>query len=141
MFEHTSQAHGWHSFRDLFRQLSTALGTGYGDKDAATIRQCAVQAIKERERYAKHFGVAPPADVGKHEIRPCYPATFIRRPRQADVGDDEAVPECEALPGLFGAAERPFRRAFPASTTNLWDLPDFGHRGNHPKALFTVSQC
>ena len=59
------------------------------------------QAIKERERYARHFGVQPPADVGKHDVWPCYPATFIRRPRETDVGD-EAVPEREALPGLFG---------------------------------------
>jgi putative SOS response-associated peptidase YedK len=59
------------------------------------------QAIKERERYVKHFGVEPPIDMGKHDVWPGYPATFIRRPRQADVGD-EAVPEREALPGLFG---------------------------------------
>ena len=59
------------------------------------------QAIRERERYAKHFGVAPPVDAGKHDVWPCYPATFIRRPREADVGD-EAVPEREALSGLFG---------------------------------------
>lgn len=59
------------------------------------------QAIRERERYARHFGVEPPVDAGKHDVWPCYPATFIRRPRAADVGD-EAVPEREALPGLFG---------------------------------------
>ena len=35
MFVHISQVHGWRSFWDLFRQLSTALGTDYGDKDAA----------------------------------------------------------------------------------------------------------
>lgn len=59
------------------------------------------QAIKERERYAKHFGIEPPIDMGKHDVWPCYPATFIRRPREADVGD-EAVPDREALPGMFG---------------------------------------
>ena len=47
------------------------------------------QAVKERERYLKHFAVIPPADVGKFDIWPCYPSTFIRGPR-------------EALPGLFG---------------------------------------
>ena len=45
------------------------------------------QAIKERERYARHFGVEPPVEVGKHDVWPYYPATFIRRPRQADFGD------------------------------------------------------
>lgn len=59
------------------------------------------QGIKERERYVRQFGVEPPADMGKQDVWPCYPATFIRRPREADVGD-EAVPEREALPGLFG---------------------------------------
>jgi len=59
------------------------------------------QAIKERERFIRHFGVEPPADMGKLDVWPCYPATFIRRPREADVGD-EAVPEREALTGLFG---------------------------------------
>jgi putative SOS response-associated peptidase YedK len=59
------------------------------------------QAIKERERYVRHFGVQPPADGGKLDVWPCYPATFIRRPMEADAGD-EAVPEREALPGLFG---------------------------------------
>jgi len=59
------------------------------------------QAVKERERYAKHFGVEPPVDMGKHDVWPGYPATFIRSPKEADVGD-EAVPDREALAGLFG---------------------------------------
>jgi len=59
------------------------------------------QAIKERERFIRHFGVEPPADMGKLDVWPGYPATFIRRPREADVGDD-AVPEREAVAGLFG---------------------------------------
>jgi putative SOS response-associated peptidase YedK len=59
------------------------------------------QAIKESERYRRHFGVEAPADLGKFDVWPEYPATFIRRPREADVGDDE-VPEREALAGVFG---------------------------------------
>lgn len=59
------------------------------------------QAVRERERYIRHFGVEPPADPGKHDVWPGYAATFIRRPREADV-DDEAVPEREAVSGLFG---------------------------------------
>jgi len=34
IFEHTSLAHDWRSFKDLFGQLSTALGTVCGDKEA-----------------------------------------------------------------------------------------------------------
>ncbi|OGB68536.1 MAG: hypothetical protein A2496_09080 [Burkholderiales bacterium RIFOXYC12_FULL_60_6] len=59
------------------------------------------QAVKERERYIRHFGVEPPAEPGKFDVWPGYAASFIRRPREADVGDD-AVPEREALSGVFG---------------------------------------
>lgn len=59
------------------------------------------QAIKESERYRRHFGVEPPADVGKHDLWPGYLGTLIRRHPHADV-DDEAVPQREALNGLFG---------------------------------------
>ena len=59
------------------------------------------QGIKERERYRRMFGVDPPDDRGKYDVWPGYAATFIRRPREADVGD-EAVPEREVLVGQFG---------------------------------------
>lgn len=59
------------------------------------------QATKERERYIRHFGVEPPSEPGKDDVWPGYAAAFIRRPREADVGD-EAVPERESLSGLFG---------------------------------------
>lgn len=59
------------------------------------------QAMKDRERYRRHFGVEPPDDLGKFDVWPMYTASFIRRQREADVGD-EAVPEREALPGQFG---------------------------------------
>jgi putative SOS response-associated peptidase YedK len=59
------------------------------------------QALKKRDRYRRHFGVEPPVDLGKHDLWPGYAGTFIRRHPHADVGD-EAVPEREALTGLFG---------------------------------------
>ena len=59
------------------------------------------QALKERELYRRHFGVEPPADLGKHDLWPGYLGNFIRRHPHADVGD-EAVPQREALNGLFG---------------------------------------
>lgn len=51
--------------------------------------------------YREHFGVEPPVALGKHDVWPGYPAGFIRRHEHADIGD-EAVPEREALTGLFG---------------------------------------
>ncbi len=59
------------------------------------------QAVKERDRYIRHFGVEPPAEQGKLDVWPGYAASFIRRPKEADVGD-EAVPEREVLSGVFG---------------------------------------
>lgn len=59
------------------------------------------QALRERERYARQFGVAPPADMGKADLWPGYAGSFIRAHPQANVGDD-AVPAREALVGLFG---------------------------------------
>ena len=59
------------------------------------------QAVKEHERYLRYFGVEPPADPGKFDLWPGYVGSFIRRHPQAGAGD-EAVPELEALNGLFG---------------------------------------
>ncbi len=59
------------------------------------------QALKERERYQRHFGVEPPPEPGKLDLWPGYLGSFIRRHIHADVGDD-AVPKHEALNGLFG---------------------------------------
>ncbi|MDO9142498.1 MAG: SOS response-associated peptidase family protein, partial [Methylobacter sp.] len=56
---------------------------------------------KERERYRRHFGAEPPADLGKHDLWPGYVGNFIRRHPHADVGD-EAVSQRDALNGLFG---------------------------------------
>lgn len=88
------------------------------------------QAIKARERYARHFGVEPPADIGKYDIWPGYAATFIRRPKEADV-DDEAVPDREAMPGLFGLIPHWStdaiigRRTFNARSETVASKPSF----------------
>jgi putative SOS response-associated peptidase YedK len=59
------------------------------------------QALEERERYRRHFGVEPPLDPSKTDLWPGYLGSFIRRHPQADLGD-VAVPGREALNGLFG---------------------------------------
>ena len=59
------------------------------------------QGIKDRERLRRHFGVVPPADLGRHDLWPGYTGTFIRQHPKTDSGD-AAVPETEALIGLFG---------------------------------------
>jgi putative SOS response-associated peptidase YedK len=59
------------------------------------------QALKERERYLRHFGVEPPSEPGKFDLWPGYVGSFVRRHPHADVGD-QAMSQREALPGLFG---------------------------------------
>ena len=59
------------------------------------------QALKEQDKYRRCFGVEPPADLYKFDVWPGYVGAFIRRHPHADVGD-EAVPEREALTGLYG---------------------------------------
>ena len=59
------------------------------------------QALKERERYIRAFGVEPPAEPGKVDLWPGYMGSFIRRHPHADVGD-ESVPASEAVSGRFG---------------------------------------
>lgn len=62
------------------------------------------QAVKGAERSQRHFGFNPPlmAELAiKTDMWPGYLGGFIRTHPHADVGD-EAVPQVEYLPGLFG---------------------------------------
>lgn len=59
------------------------------------------QAIKERERYFKQFGVFPPEDIERPDMWPGYRGVMIMRPPPTDP-HDEAVPTLQALTGLFG---------------------------------------
>ncbi len=59
------------------------------------------QAVKERERFFRQFGVYPPDDSGKYDVWPGYAGLMLRRPRAQGAGDD-AVPAVEALKGVFG---------------------------------------
>ena len=92
--------------------------------------------MKERERYRRHFGVEPPDDLGKFDVWPMYAASFIRRPREADAGD-EAVPGCEALPGQFGliphwaTASTIARRTFNARSETVATKPSFRDAWKH----------
>jgi len=59
------------------------------------------EGIKSTEKFRLNLGVEPPPPGAKHDLWPGYLGSFIRRHPHADVGDD-AVPEAEALNGLFG---------------------------------------
>ena len=59
------------------------------------------QAIKERERYYRKFGVYPPPHEYIDDMWPKYQGTFVRRPREAE-SVDEAVPLRESQVGRWG---------------------------------------
>lgn len=88
------------------------------------------QALKERCRYLRHFGVEPPTEPGREDLWPGYTGSFIRRHPQADVGD-EAVPDGEALPGVFGlvphwsADTRIARHTYNARSETVAEKPSF----------------
>lgn len=59
------------------------------------------EGVKAPQALQEVFRVEPPALMGKADLWPGYQGLLIRRPRDRDSGDD-AVPDREALPGLFG---------------------------------------
>lgn len=94
------------------------------------------QSLQDRQRYREHFNVEPPDDLGKPDMWPLYAASFVRRPREADSGDD-AVPEREALPGQFGllpiwATDRAIaRRTYNARSETAASKPSFRDAWKH----------
>ena len=99
------------------------------------------QAIKERERYYRKFGVYPPPHEYIEDMWPKYQGTFIRRPPEAESGD-EAVPLREAQAGRWGLvpgnttdAARQFRLStFNARVESVAQSVTFGgawRRGQH----------
>ncbi len=59
------------------------------------------QGVANRAKFLRRYGIEAPPEPSTHDIWPMLQGCFIRRHEHADVGDD-AVPEREALPGLFG---------------------------------------
>ena len=94
------------------------------------------QALKEQDKYRKYFGVEPPIDPGMRDLWPAYMGAFIRRHPHADVGD-EAVPDSEALTGLFGLIPhwsqdtKIARHTFNARSETVADKPSFRDAWKH----------
>ena len=59
------------------------------------------QALRERSRFERFFGVSDIPEGAKHDLWPGYMGLFIRPHPHAGIGDD-AVPEKEVLLGSFG---------------------------------------
>lgn len=88
------------------------------------------QAIKERERFFRLFGVYPPDPEGKYDMWPGYTGVMLRRPREHDSGD-EAVPAMQASAGLFGLLPhwardaKLARNTFNARSETVHEKPSF----------------
>lgn len=101
------------------------------------MRMCAhYEAVQDRQRYRQYFDVEPPADAGRPDVWPLYMASLIRRPPEADAGD-EAVPELEALSGQFGliphwAKEQSIgKRTYNARSETAASKPSFRDAWHH----------
>lgn len=88
------------------------------------------QALRDRERYRRHFGVDAPESMEKFDLWPQSMGTFIRRHPHADVGD-EAVPERESVTAMFGLVPhwaedtKIARRTYNARTETVAVKPSF----------------
>ena len=97
------------------------------------------QGVQDPKTYAERFKAEPPQAPTKADLWPGYLGSFVRRHPHADVGD-EAVPEYEALPGLFGLVPhwatdlKLARHTFNARSETVATKPSFRdawHRGRH----------
>lgn len=97
------------------------------------------QGIKERERYIRQFGVEPPGELGRYDLWPGYLGSFVRRHPLHAVGD-AAVPQREALNGLFGLVPHwstdtaITKRTYNARSETVAEKPSFRDawkRGQH----------
>lgn len=97
------------------------------------------EAVRDPQTFSRHFGASLPLDVARWDIWPGYESVFIRRPRDADAGDD-AVPEREACRGLFGMVPhwardiKGARYTYNARSETVAEKPSFRdawRRGNH----------
>ena len=88
------------------------------------------QAPQARKAFVNQFKVDPPEDLGKYDVWPGYPATFIRKANQQQSGNTSAANK-EALTGLFGLVPHWAtdvmlgRRTYNARTETVATQPSF----------------
>ena len=87
------------------------------------------ESVKDPKRIAESFKVLLPEGI-RTDVWPGYLSTFIRRPKEVGTGD-EAVPDREALAGVFGMIphwakdEKAARRTYNARTETVAEKPSF----------------
>lgn len=88
------------------------------------------QAVRDRERLKRYFGIADLPDGTRWDVWPGYLAPFIRAHRYADVGD-EAVPSSEVIAGSFGLIphwakdDKIARKTYNARSETIASKPSF----------------
>ncbi len=88
------------------------------------------QAIQERERFFRLFGIYPPDPEGKYDMWPGYTGVLVRRPAHPDAGN-AVTPAAEAVPGQFGLLPhwtkdtRLARSTFNARSETVHEKPSF----------------
>lgn len=95
------------------------------------------QGIQGRERFERHFGIAPPEDAGQADVWPGYRALFIRSTLS---GAGRTAGSVQALTGLFGLVPhwstdlRMTRSTYNARSETASEKPSFRdawRRGQH----------
>lgn len=87
------------------------------------------ESVKDPKRISESFKVPLPEGI-RTDVWPGYASTFIRRPKEVGTGD-EAVPDREALAGVFGMIphwakdEKAARRTYNARTETVAEKPSF----------------
>lgn len=87
------------------------------------------ESVANPKRLTEAFGVTLPPGL-KTDVWPGYASTLIRRPKEMDSGD-EAVPDREAIAGVFGMIphwakdEKAARRTYNARTETVAEKPSF----------------
>ena len=91
---------------------------------------CAHYEAPAVENYLDLFNAEPPKGLFRSDIWPSYESAFIRRPREADAGD-EAVPAREAVRGIFGLVPhwskdlKGAKRTYNARSETVAEKPSF----------------
>jgi putative SOS response-associated peptidase YedK len=92
--------------------------------------------IKSSTRLVTHFGVNIATELGKADVWPGYEAVMVRRPLEADAGDD-AVPQREAILGRFGLIphwatdNKLSKNTYNARSETVADKPSFKDAWKH----------
>lgn len=104
------------------------------------------QAIKDRDRFFRRFGVELPGDAGKVDVWPGTHGPMLRRPRSRGTGD-AAVPDIEALSAVFGLIPhwardtKLARHTYNARSETVHEKPSFRDAWRHAQHCIITAEA